>query len=219
VQNKGGDDPANAAGPKDLVSCGAGWAYAQNTPFRRYKGWVHEGGIATPLVAYCPGVIPAGRLTRQVVHVVDLLPTCAEIAGATYPEERAGQRLLRLEGRSLLPVLRGDESSLAQPDELCWKAFDNRAVRQGRWKLVRDQNVGRWELYDVEADRTETRDVAEQFPDRVQQLAAIWHAWADRTGQVNSQCHLYASKRRGVSARIKIALIGDSTVACTESTG
>jgi arylsulfatase A-like enzyme/lysophospholipase L1-like esterase len=214
AEQAGGDDPTNIAGPKECyVSCGAGWAYAQNTPFRRYKGWVHEGGIATPLVAFWPGVIQAGRLTRQVGHVVDLLPTCADIAGARYPAEHSGNRLLPLEGQSLVPILRGKGAPLDERT-LYWKAFDNRAVREERWKLVRDQNVGQWELYDIEADRTETRDLAQQHPERVQQLEVAWNDWAQRTGASQQPLSTYTLKR--VPAHlplIKIALIGDSTVA------
>ena len=215
AEQAGGHDPANIAGPKECyVSCGAGWAYAQNTPFRRYKGWVHEGGIATPLVAWWPGVIRAGGMTRQVGHVVDLLPTCAEIAGAKYPAERAGQLLLPLEGQSLLPVLREPAALLPERGPICWKAFDNRAVRQGRWKLVKDQNADRWELYDIEMDRTETRDLAAEQPQRVHELTAIWDQWAERTGAAEQLKSIYTLKRVPASLpSIKIALIGDSTVA------
>jgi arylsulfatase len=215
AEQAGGDDAGNIAGPKECyVSCGAGWAYAQNTPFRRYKGWVHEGGIATPLVAYWPGVIEVGRLTREVGHVIDLLPTLAEIGGATHPAQRGGRHLIPLEGRSLLPLLRGNDSLNSEREPLYWKAFDNRAVRQGRWKLVRDQNIGRWELYDIQIDRTETRDLAQQFPERVQQLAAAWDAWADRTGASQQPPATYTLNRVPKNLPpIKIALIGDSTVA------
>jgi len=215
AEQAGGDDATNIAGPKECyVSCGAGWAYAQNTPFRRYKGWVHEGGIATPLVAWWPGVIKAGGMTRQVGHVVDLLPTCAEIAGAKVPAERAGQRLLPLEGHSLLPVLREPAAVLPERGPICWKAFENRAVRQGRWKLVKDQNAARWELYDIEMDRTETRDLAAEQPQRVQELTAIWDQWAERTGAAEQPKSIYTLKRVPASLPpIKIALIGDSTVA------
>jgi arylsulfatase A-like enzyme/lysophospholipase L1-like esterase len=215
AEQAGGDDPTNIAGPKECyVSCGAGWAYAQNTPFRRYKGWVHEGGIATPLIAYWPSVIRAGKSSEQVGHVIDLLPTLADVAGVSYPTERSGRRLLPLEGRSLLSVLRGEGASLTERDAICWKAFDNRAVRQGRWKLVRDMNVGRWELYDVTDDRTETRDLADRYPERLAQLTAIWNSWAERTGAAQETAAIYTLKRVPENLPpIKIALIGDSTVA------
>jgi arylsulfatase A-like enzyme len=184
AEQAGGDDPTNVAGPKEhYVSCGAGWAYAQNTPFRRYKAWVHEGGIATPLVVRWPGVTPAGSVTDQVGHVLDFMPTLLEIAGAEYPSTKGGQSILPLEGRSLMTVLRGEER--AEPEALYWASLDNRAMRKGRWKLVWDQDVARWELYDVVADRTETNDLAVEHPDRVRRMAAAWTAWAERTGAIH----------------------------------
>jgi arylsulfatase len=215
AEQAGGDDRTNVAGPRECyVSCGAGWAYAQNTPFRRYKGWVHEGGIATPLIAHWPGAIEAGRITEQVGHVVDLLPTFAEIVGVTYPAMRRGQRLLPPEGESLASVLRGASALPNERDAICWKAFGNRAVRQGRWKLVQDMNVGRWELYDATSDRTETRDLAGQNAGRVAELTAVWNAWAERTGSDRQPSGTYTLKRIPENLPpIKIALIGDSTVA------
>jgi lysophospholipase L1-like esterase len=127
--------------------------------------------------------------------------------------------LLPLDGQSLAPVLRGDRDTLDSEISvtrapICWKAFDNRAVRQGRWKLVRDMNVGRWELYDVVADRTETQDLAGQYPERAAELIDIWNAWAERTGADRQQPGTYTLKRIPENLPpIKIALIGDSTVA------
>jgi arylsulfatase A-like enzyme len=184
AEQAGGDDPTNVAGAKDhYVSCGAGWAYLQNTPFRRYKGWNHEGGISTPLVVYWPGITKSGALTREVGHVMDILPTLAEIAGTKYPAERNGVNLLPCEGRSLVPILKGGQRE--PPKSLCWTSFGHRAIRQGRWKLVMDQSLGRWELYDLTADRTETRDLAAANPNRVKAMAAEWQAWAEQTGAIN----------------------------------
>jgi len=196
AEQAGGDDPTNVPGPREhYVSCGAGWAHAQNTPFRRYKAWVHEGGIATPLVVRWPNVTPAGALTDQVGHVVDILPTLIEIAGAQYPPARNGQPTLPLEGRSLVSVLRGGQR--AEPEALYWASRDNRAIRQGRWKLVWDQNVARWEIYDMVDDRTETRDLAAEYPDRVGRMAAAWMDWARRTGAVHRLGTKYRLKPKG----------------------
>ncbi len=176
-----GADFPHPAGPKEYyTSCGPGWGWAQNTPFRRYKAWVNEGGISTPLIVWWPGVIEPGTLTNQVGHVIDLLPTCAELAGAKYPTTYHGQRILPLEGTSLVPVFHGKRR--IPHEALCWYWAGNRAVRQGKWKLVWDKLIGRWELYDMEVDRTEMDDLAEKFPDRVKRLAAVWHAWAEKTG-------------------------------------
>jgi arylsulfatase len=188
----GGDDPTNIAGPKEhYVSCGAGWAYAQNTPFRRYKAWAHEGGIATPLVVRWPNVTPAGAVTDQVGHIIDILPTLAEIAGAKYATSD-GRALLPLEGRSFVSVLRGERRS--EPEALYWASQDNRAMRQGRWKLVWDQEVARWELYDIIADRTERCDLAGKHPEQVHEMVAAWTTWAERTGAVHQLGKKYRLK-------------------------
>lgn len=180
AENPGGTVTGRVPGPKEFyVACGRPWAYAQNTPFRRYKAWVHEGGISTPLVARWPEVISPGTVTHQVGHVIDLLPTCAELAETEYPAEHNGRALLPVEGKSLVPIFRG--RTRRGHETLCWEWAGNRAVRQRKWKLVWDKSIRRWELYDLQADRTETDDLAETFPDRVRQMSQTWEAWAELT--------------------------------------
>lgn len=195
AEQAGGDDPTNIAGPKEhYVSCGAGWAHAQNTPFRRYKAWCHEGGIATPLVVRWPGVSPAGKVTAQVGHVIDFLPTLAEIGGAEYPARHNEKPTAPLEGISLVSTLRGREA--AEPRKLYWASLDNRALRDGRWKIAWDQDIGRWELYDIDSDRVESRDLAERQPERVRAMADDWQAWAERTGAAGKLGGKYRLKKR-----------------------
>ncbi len=169
------------AGPKEYyTSVGPGWGWAQNTPFRRYKSWVHEGGISTPLIARWPGVVEPGTLTNQIGHIIDFMPTCIELAETEYPSEFGGQEILPCEGKSLVPILQGRER---KPHEtLCWFWSGNRAVRQGKWKLVWDKSNAAWELCDVVADRTELQNLATDQPERVEQMAKVWFAWADQTG-------------------------------------
>ena len=176
-----GPDFPHPAGPKEhYTSCGPGWGWAQNTPFRRYKAWVHEGGIATPLVAWWPGVIEPDTMTGQVGHVIDLMPTCVELAGARYPDSFRGNAILPVEGKSLVPVLRGQ---VRRPHEtLCWHWAGNRAIREGQWKLVWEKSARRWELYDLEADRTELDDLADRDPERVARMSKTWLAWAEEVG-------------------------------------
>jgi len=166
---------------------GPGWGWAQNTPFRRYKTFTYEGGIATPMIVRWPGHTPRGTIDRQTVgHVMDLLPTCLELAGGEYPTERQGQAVLPVEGRSLAAAFRGKPQGV--PEELCWELYGSRAIRVGKWKLVWGVTGKRWELYDMEADRTETTDLAAQHPDLVAQLAKRWEAW-------NAKCMAPASSR------------------------
>ncbi len=157
---------------------GESWAFLQNTPFRRYKHYNHEGGIATPLIASWPAGIPArNELRPQPAHLIDILPTCLEAAGATPLRELNQQTLIPLEGRSLLPAF---ASKPIPRDALFWEHEGNAAVRAGDWKLVRIGRQGAWELYDLGKDRTEQHDLAIAHPDKTKELAAAWEAWAER---------------------------------------
>ncbi|MBN1492067.1 MAG: arylsulfatase [Phycisphaerae bacterium] len=171
--------PGVPPGPKEsFLSYGIGWANASNTPFRLYKHWVHEGGISTPLIVRWPSTIrKGGAMTREPGHVTDIMATCVEVAGAEYPTTRNGQPITPLEGRSLVPVFRGGTRS--SDAFIFWEHEGNCAVRQGRWKLVARHGEP-WELYDIEADRTEMHDLATEHPDRVEALRAAHEAWAKR---------------------------------------
>ncbi len=166
-------------GPEDTyIAYGRGWANVSNTPFREYKHWVHEGGIATPLIAHWPqGITARGELRAQPGQLPDIMATCLDVAGAKYPGEFHGQPITPLEGRSLVPAF-ADQP--VERDGLFWEHEGNRAVRVGDWKLVAKGPAGPWELYDLRADRTEMNDLAAQQADKVKQLAAQWEAWAKR---------------------------------------
>ncbi len=169
-----------AGGPDSFLSYGPPWANASNTPFRRYKHWVHEGGIATPLIAHWPqGIKDGGKITHQPGHLMDIMATCLDAGGTPYPRTFKNRPITPLEGRSLLPVFQGRKR--AEHPYLCWEHEGNRAVRQGKWKLVA-QFKGPWELYDLQADRTETRDLAKANPARVKALTKIYDSWAQRCG-------------------------------------
>jgi arylsulfatase len=181
AEEPGGRNTNRTPGPKDdYTAVGPAWGWAQNAPFRRYKSWVHEGGISTPLIAYWPAVIKPGTMTNQVAHLNDLMATCVDIGQAKYPDTFAGHEIIPLEGISMTPIFRGETRQ--GHDALCWEWSGNRAIRQGKWKLVWDKLVKRWELYDLEADRTEMTDLATMKAERTNKMAAAWFAWADRTG-------------------------------------
>ncbi len=174
AEEPGGRDTARTPGPvDDYTAVGPAWGWAQNAPFKRHKSWLHEGGITTPLIARWPGQVPAGRIERQVGHLVDLLPTFLDLAGAE-PDPS-------LPGRSYAPVLRG--ATREAPERLCWFWAGNRAIREGDWKLVWDNRDKVWELYDLAKDRCETTDLAAAHPDRVAAMSARWADWLASCGR------------------------------------
>lgn len=161
------------------------WANVSNTPFRLYKRFNHEGGNATPFIARWPALIrKGGGITGQVGHIIDVMATCLEVAGTRYPSRVRGRQIAALEGKSLLPVLAGHKRK--GHDALFWEFMRNKAVRKGKWKLV---TVGDnpWELYDMEADRTELHHLASKMPEKVEELAGLYEAWAKRCKAAKSK--------------------------------
>ena len=159
--------------------CGESWANLENTPLRRYKHFTMEGGISTPLLVHWPaGITAKGEWRNQVGHLIDIMPTCVELAGATYPKAFKGNAILPMEGKSLVGTFAN------QPlvrDAIYWEHIGNAAVRVGDMKLVRTGRESAWELYDLSKDRTELHDLAAAQPATVKELAAKWEAWAVRT--------------------------------------
>jgi len=173
--------PEVMPGPADtFVAYGKEWANVSNTPFREYKHWVHEGGISTPLIVHWGAGIRAerrGALETQPGHLIDIMATCVDLSGANYPSTFRGRSIKPLQGVSLVPAFSGKPLKRAEP--LCWEHESNRAIREGKWKLV--AKAGRpWELYDMEIDRTEMNDLAVANPALVKSLSTKWDAWAAR---------------------------------------
>jgi arylsulfatase A-like enzyme len=169
-------------GPADTYhGYGRSWANVSNTPFRRYKHWVHEGGISTPLIAHWPEGIDASRrgsLEHQPGHLIDLMATCADLAGAEYPDRFGGEEIVPLEGVSLTPAFSGEKLGRSAP--IFFEHEGNRALRAGRWKLVARGALGPWELYDIDTDRTESTDLSAKESERAEELAERWEAMARR---------------------------------------
>ncbi|MDP1589341.1 MAG: arylsulfatase [Prosthecobacter sp.] len=182
-------------GADTYIGYGLNWANVSNTPFREYKHWEHEGGISTPLIAHWPAGInvnyignrtgkftrkaQGGPLNHEPAHLIDIMATCVDLAGANYPKEHAENTIQPMEGVSLAPVFKG--GSLMRPQPLFWEHEGNRAIRSGEWKLV-SKHPGGWEIYNITTDRTEMNDLAAQQPERVKEMASQWDAWAKRVG-------------------------------------
>ncbi len=184
TEEPGGRDSTQQPGiVSTYTAVGPSWGWVQNTPFRRYKSWVNEGGISTPLIVHWPAQVKAGTKTSQIGHIIDVLPTCLELAGAKYPETFKGKATAPVEGQSLLPILKGQTRKT--PEQVCWEWSGNCAIRQGKWKLVWDtlNKAKQWELYDMETDRAEMHDLATTQPDKVKAMQADYETWAKATGR------------------------------------
>lgn len=163
------------------TSLGQDWANVGNTPLRFYKNYSFEGGIKTPLIISWPkGLRNQNPLNHYPAHLIDILPTLAELAGANYPLELNGKSVLPTEGESLLPAIRGDKSIREKP--LFWEWAVGRAVRKGNWKLVAHGKDADWELYDLEKDPSEIQNVSLRFPEKAKELKALFEEWKKKVG-------------------------------------
>jgi arylsulfatase A-like enzyme len=175
-----------AGGADTYIGYGRGWANVSDTPFREYKHWVHEGGISTPLIVHWPAKVKdAGKLRHTPSHLIDIMATCVDISGATYPKEYKGKPIKPMEGLSLTPVF---DNKQIQREAIYWEHERNCAIRKGKWKLVGKRvlgpegpDVSKWELYDMEADRSELNNLAAAQPERVKQMSDMFTAYAKRT--------------------------------------
>ncbi len=192
-----GNNPDLMPGPENTYqSYGTAWANLSNTPFRLYKHWIHEGGIATPLIAHWPrGIAERGGIRHTPGYLPDIMATLLDVTGLAYPQHWPGRDLAPLEGTSLAPVF---ERELESRPPMFWEHEGNAAVRAGQWKLVR-KYPGDWELYDMDADRTELTDLAAQHPERVREMAAQYDAWAKRCGVLPRDRIVALMKSQGVT--------------------
>jgi arylsulfatase A-like enzyme len=182
-------------GADTYISYDKAWANASNTPFRMYKHWTNEGGISTPLIVSWPnGISAKGEFRHQPGQLPDIMATLVDLAGARYPKELNGKRIIPMEGTSLTYSFKNDN---IKSRKLFWEHEGNRAIRSGNWKLVSEAwpipatldsieilPVKLWELYNLETDRSELKNLADQYPDKVKEMAAEWQAWAVRVGAV-----------------------------------
>lgn len=182
----GGHDPQAAPGSAASYLClGPGFSSACNTPHRRHKTWVHEGGISTPLIAHWPrGISAKNELRRTPAHVIDIVPTVLEITGVAKPTVWNGQPVPEAPGKSLVAAFAKDKT-IAR-DGLWWLHEGNRAVRVGNWKLVAAEGDP-WELYDLTTDRAEQHNLAASMPEKVAELAQAWQRQTDDFAELAKQ--------------------------------
>ncbi len=174
------------AGPADTyIGYGRAWATVSNTPFREYKHWVHEGGISTPLIAHWPDKINRkGEWEDTPGHLIDLMATCVDVAGAEYPKTfHDGKNIKPMEGKSLRLAFEGKGEQMNR-EAIYWEHEGNRAIRSSNWKLVSKGKKGKWELYDIDKDRSELNDLAATKPEKVKQLSIMWEAYAKRANVI-----------------------------------
>jgi len=181
----GSDHTYHAYGPT--------WANVSNTPFRKFKHWIQEGGIATPLIAHWPAMIrDTNQIRRQPAHLIDIMATAVDISGAEYPSEYEGNAITPMEGKSLRGVLINNDT--IEREAIYFEHEGNRGLRRGQWKLVSKayDHAGHfrkvdtipaeaWRLYNMEEDRTELNDLAPDYPELVSELSTMWYRWAERT--------------------------------------
>lgn len=175
-----GEDLDKMGSAESYIHYGTGWANVGCTPFTLYKHYSHEGGISTPcIIRWGDHVKNKGGIDHQPAQFVDIMSTCCELAGATYPEEYRGRKILPTAGVSILPIVEGKQ----MPERYIYNEHEgNRMVRKGDWKLVSANFRGdEWELYNIREDRTEQHNLIEQYPEKAAELEKAYFEWADRS--------------------------------------
>ncbi len=173
VRNGGHDPQAPPGSAASYLCLGPGFSSAANTPFRRHKTWVHEGGISTPLIVHWPaGVKARGELRKSPAHMIDIVPTILDVVGIEKPKQWKGEAIPPAPGHSLVPAFGKDV--VVERDFLWWLHEGNRAIRAGDWKLVAAKGDP-WELYDLRTDRAEANNLAKQHSDKAKELETLWN--------------------------------------------
>jgi len=171
-----GEQIETMGSPGTYHSVGSGWANASNAPWRLYKHFDYEGGISSPFIVHWPaGINRSGVIDNRQGHIIDLMPTVLAAAGASYPSEFEGHKTIPLAGKNILPLLQGGP---VENRILYFEHEGNRAIQDGKWKLTALRGKD-WELYDLNTDRTELKNLADKYPDVVSRLDGLWKTWAE----------------------------------------
>jgi len=204
AMNSFAEDAHNSLGRKGTYAeYGPAWAQVSMVPFRLFKGWTAEGGIRSPLIVSGPGVRGAGDINKEaILHVMDIVPTVLELAGIEHPTTYKGREIAPVQGKSWVGMLAGrTQSPRTSDDWLGWELFNNRAIRQGDWKisaLYRPFGTGDWQLFNLADDPGEQFDLSDQFPRKKQELVAIWDEYAERNGVIIGDRSPFEQARKGL---------------------
>lgn len=169
------DPEAKPGTPESFTGMGKPWANVSNTPFREFKSSIYEGGIATPFIAWYPTKFPAGSINHSVTHIVDVMPTITELAGTSYPQTFDNQPIKPKEGISLVQSMIDQQT--IENRKFFFEHLGNCGVIDVEWKLVRFRNQP-WELYHLQNDRSETRNLAGANPGKLNELIQKYERWA-----------------------------------------
>jgi arylsulfatase A-like enzyme len=190
AMNNFAEDGHNSLGRKGTYAeYGPAWAQVSMVPFRQYKGMVTEGGIRSPLIVSGPGVRGAGGLnTQAVLHGMDITPTLLELAGVSHPSTYEGRKVAPMQGKSWVGMLHGRTASpRGSEDWLGWELFNNRAIRQGDWKIswqINPFGISDWELFNLSVDLGEQFDLSSRFPGKKKELIGLWDEYVKRNGVI-----------------------------------
>jgi arylsulfatase len=193
----------NSLGRKGtFAEYGAAWAQVGMTPFRLYKGFLSEGGTRSPLIVSGPGVKGRGEINKEaVLHVTDIVPTVLEMAGVQHPSTFKGREIAPVQGKSWANMLAGTTKSPRTADDwLGWELWGNRAIRQGDWKiswLNKPFGTYDWQLFNLSEDLGEQRDLSAKFPEKKQQLVALWDQYVETNGVIIGNRSLLEGFRKG----------------------
>jgi len=204
AMNNFAEDGYNSLGRKGTYAeYGPAWAQVSMTPFRLFKGWVAEGGIRSPLIVSGPGVQGAGEINKEaVLHVMDIVPTLLELAGIEHPSTYKGRAIAPVQGKSWVGMLDGTaESPRSSDDWLGWELFNNRAIRQGDWKiswLYRPMGTYDWQLFNLAEDPGEQYDLADQYPEKKRELVALWDEYVQTNGVIIGERSPFEGTRKAL---------------------
>ncbi len=165
---------------------GPGWAQASAQPLRLYKSFVSEGGIRTPAIVSYLGSTTDQKTTDALIVATDIPATILDAAGVVHPGSRyAGREILPMEGRSMLPILTGSPGPIHGGEAIGWELYGNRALVRDQWKallLWPPAGNGEWQLFDLASDPSERNNLADRYPDKLDELILDWNQYADDKG-------------------------------------